>query len=232
MSHPYLKLTFSDTYPGKLVVGKTSDAIWGDGRTDESVTVIEIPSCFNGIEVAEIGSYSFYLFMITSVFIPKTVLRICSGAFGSCSELKDVRFEAGSKLQIIDDYAFVDCTSLKKIDFPASVSKINGAENFFHDVSLDCFSYSGTVDFSSLAFNFFYSVTTIYVPNDYKGSTFAGKTITRSTQTCGVSKSHLETPNTGTSKAHKCKISSCFRRSSILFHYCIFILIQSQASRC
>ena len=213
MSHPYLKLTLSDTYPFKLVVGTTAGAAYySDGLTDTSVTVVEIPSSFNGIEVAEIGSFSFYGLKITSVFIPKTVLRICSGAFGSCSELKDVRFEAGSKLQIIDDYAFVDCTSLKKIDFPASVSKINGAEKFFYDVSLDCFSYAGTVDFSSLDSYFFYSVTTIYVPKDYKGSTFAGKTVTRSTQTCGVSKSHLETPNTGTSKACKCIVSSCFQR--------------------
>ena len=229
MSHPYLKFTLSDTYPFKFVVGKTARALpYGDGLTDTSVTVVEIPSSFNGIEVAEIGHLSFYQkSLITSVFIQKTVCRICQEAFESCTKLTDVRFEAGSKLQILDYAAFYYCTSLKKIDFPASVSTINNLSYFFHDVSLDCFSYAGTVDFSSLLSSFFSSVTTIYVPNDYKGSTFAGKTITRSTQTCGVSKSHLETPNTGTNKAHKCKVSFCFQRSSIPFHYCMLLLIQS-----
>ena len=228
MSHPYLKLTLSDTYPFKLVVGSTADAgFYGDGLTDTSVTVVEIPSSFNGIEVAEIGCSSFCNLDITSVFIPKTVLQICSCAFQSCTRLTDVRFEAGSKLQILDYLAFPSCTSLKKIDFPASVSTIISSSGFFYGAYLDCFSYAGTVDFSSLESDFFSSVTTIYVPNDYKGSTFASNTITRSTQTCGISKSHLETPNTGTGKAHKCKVSSCFRRSSIPFHYYMLLLFQS-----
>ena len=228
MAHPYLKLTFSDTYSGRYVVGKTARAQpWGDGLTNESVKVVEIPSSFSGIEIAEIGDLAFYESGITSVFIPKTILRICQEAFNSCKKLTEVRFEKGSKLQELEMFVFYRCTSLKKIDFPASVSTFSNPSNFFYKVSLDCFSYAGTVDFSSLASSFFSSVTTIYVPKDYKGSTFAGKTITRSTQTCGVSKSHLETPNTGTGKACKCKISSCFQRISILFHYYILLLIQS-----
>ena len=61
MSHPYLKLTISDTYAGKYVVGKTARALpYSDGLTNKSIKIVEIPSTFNGIEIAEIGHLSFY----------------------------------------------------------------------------------------------------------------------------------------------------------------------------
>ena len=132
MSHPYLKLTLSDTFEDKLVVGKTARAEpYGDGLTDTSVKVVEIPSTFNGNEIAEIGFLSFYTLGITSIFIPKTVLRICQEAFNRCNKLTEVRFESGSKLQTLDYYAFGDCTALKRIDFPASVSSVSNSNNFF-----------------------------------------------------------------------------------------------------
>ena len=219
MSHPYLKLTTSGTYPAKLVVGKTARATpYSDGLTDKSVTVVEIPSIFNGIEVAEVGHLSFYQLKITSIFIPKTVLRICQEAFSLCNKLTDVRFEAGSKLQRLDYLAFWSCTSLKRIDFPASVSNISEPSSFFYNVALDCFSYAGTIDFSSLSSNFFGSVTNIYVSNDYTGTSFAGKTITGRGQTCTDDKMN---------KQRQRKVSVCFRRINIPFHHYMFLLVQS-----
>ena len=226
MQHPYLKLTNSDTYQGKYVVGKTARATpHGDGLTNTSVKVVEIPSIFNGIEIAEIGHLSFYRLEITSIFIPKTVLRICQEAFNWCKKLTDVRFEEGSKLEILEYMVFYCCTSLKKIDFPASITSIivYSGNKLFGCVSLDCFSYSGTHDFSSLSY-FFDSVTNIYVSNSYQGSEFAGLQITEKGKTCGVSKEHLEmTPKR--TRARKCSVA--IKRINVPFQQYMFLLIQS-----
>ena len=221
MAHPYLKLTFSDTYSGRYVVGKTAQAQpWGDGLTNESVKVVEIPSSFSGIEIAEIGNLAFYLSEITSVFIPKTILNICRGAFNGCRKLTEVRFEKGSMLQRLNYNVFYYCTSLKKIDFPASVSSIlsDSWNIFFANVNLECFSYEGITDFSSLS-HFFYSVTNVYVSNEYPASTFAGKEITEKGKTCGVSKEHLE--------KQKTIQTICIRRVSIIFLLRIYLIIPS-----
>ena len=211
-------------YPGKLVVGKTARAQpYSDGLTNKSVKVVEIPSTFNGIEVAEIGHLSFYQLEITAVFIPKTVLRICQEAFSWCKNLNEVRFEEGSKLQILDYYSFWFCYALKRIDFPASVNTISNSYEFFYDVSLDCFSYSGVHDFSSLSY-FFSSVANIYVSNDYKGSTFAGRQITGRGITCGVSKDHFEKIPKRT-RVGKCSV--ILRKINVPFQQYMFLLVQS-----
>ena len=127
-------------------------------------------------------------------------------------------------------YVFYSFYALKKKnDFPASVTSFSDSHNFFYNVKLDCFSYAGTHDFSSLTSGFFNTVTNIYVSNNYPASTFAGKSITGKGQTCGVSKSHLETPNTGinVNNNRRCKISVCYRRNNISFHHYMLLLIQS-----
>ena len=195
MPHPYLKLSSSTNYEGKLLVGTsaTSYTSQGDGLTNKNIKIVEIPSKFDGKEVAELGYYSLACTPITSVFIPKTILCIYKSAFYSCTKLSEVRFEKGSKLTSFGMWVFYNCKSLKKIDFPASVSSISISPSlsFFEDVSLECFSYEGTTDFSSLC-NFFDSVTNVYVPTGYKGQKFAGRKLTGINKTCGVSKEHLE----------------------------------------
>ena len=195
MSHPYLLLTESKNYAGKLLVGTsaTSCKSYGEGLTNKSINIVEIPSKFKGKEVAEIGFRSFHGTSITSIFIPKTIESIYRSAFENCHRLSEVRFEEGSRLQSLGLFVFYNCKSLKKIDFPASVSSIATSSGwiFFDYVSLDCFSYEGTKDFSSLNY-FFYSVTNVYVPSSYEGSSFARKSVTGQDKTCGVSKEHFE----------------------------------------
>ena len=90
-------------------------------------------SYFRGKEIAEIGAWCFAGTEITSIFIPKTILCIYESAFGRCDYLTEVRFEKGSKLQSFGVYMFWCSTTLKKIDFPASVTSIttNSNNNFF-----------------------------------------------------------------------------------------------------
>lgn len=98
-------------------------------------TDIVIPSSINGLPVTQIVSELFkYNRIITSVFIPSTILEIPSSAFFVCTSLKSVTFEDGSGLQSIGQYAFFQCISLTKIIIPASVSYIGS--NAFYNCSL------------------------------------------------------------------------------------------------
>ena len=57
---------------------------------------------------------------------------------------------------------------MKSIDFPASVTSTDtGYGELFYGVSLDCFSFAGTTDFSSIT-KIFHSVATIYVSTSYQ----------------------------------------------------------------
>ena len=203
MTHKYLLLRNSNNYPGKLLVGEsaTTSSSNGCGLIDKTVTVVNIPSSYKGVEIAEIGHRAFDSTNIVSVFIPKTIVCINMEAFECCYHLVEFRIEKGSRLQKLGRFVFYRSTSLKRIDFPASITSIatGSAFLFFDDISLECFSYAGTQDFSSLSY-FFESVKTVYVTNDYKGTRFAGMPITRGNKTCGVSQKRLI--NKGTTIAY------------------------------
>jgi hypothetical protein len=223
--HHYLNLGKSKTYPGKLVVGTTEySQTPGNGLNIKHAKIVEIPSSFNEVEVAEIGAFSFKDTGIISVFIPKTVLCICNEAFNSCKNLTNVQFEDGSKLEKVGAWAFHCCTSLRNIDFPASITNIvtNSQWNFFAAVPLQCFSYGGTHDFSSLT-NFFYTVSNVYVSDSYPSDKFAGVDVSKGSMTCGVNKEHLEIPNYGISWKHfKCSV--VLKRFYIPFQQFIFLV--------
>ena len=178
MQHPYLLLSDSEKYEGKLLVGEkynSDSSSLGCGLTDKNVKIVNIPSTFNGKEITEIGAWAFKLTNITSVFIPKTVLCIYRSAFEACRKLSEVRFEEGSKLESFGECVFYYCRSLKKIDFPTSVTSISissGFAFFFYEAKLECFSYAGTTDFSLLN-RFFSSETNIYVSEEYPSTYFA-----------------------------------------------------------
>jgi hypothetical protein len=225
MTHPYLLLSDSTNYPGKLLVGQSATSgSYGCGLTNKNTTVVEIPYTFNGKEVAEIGWCSLGYTGITSIFIPNTILCIYRAAIEGCTSLTEVRFEEGSRLWKIGLYVFYNCLSLKKIDFPASITIIETDSSyiFFQYVSLDCFSYAGTTNFASLPY-FFNTVSTVYVSNSYPSSTFASKTVTKGTQTCGVSSEHFEVPT----RTIVLKCSSVIVRTYFPVQQYILLLLQS-----
>ena len=191
LNHPYLNFSISSSYPHKLVVGTSGYCDIANGLLDKNVKNVENPPYFNGIEVVEIGYRCFWLDNIESVFIPKTIRLIKYAAFANCYKLVDFRFEKGSELQKLETHVFWLCRVLKKIDFPSKINDIgiNSVGPFFNEASLDCFSYAGTHDFSSLTY-FFGTVTNVYVSNDYQQSSFASKAITKRGETCGVSNEH------------------------------------------
>merc|ERR1712129_113378 len=59
---------------------------------------------------------------VKSIYIPKSVTKIGSEAFHNATELKFVKFEAGSLLAIIGKKAFRNCKSLCAINIPQGVT--------------------------------------------------------------------------------------------------------------
>ena len=62
--------------------------------------------------------------MLETVEIPRSVEYIGFGAFKSCENLKEVRFENGSELKIIDESAFNDCVKLEEITLPSKLQNV------------------------------------------------------------------------------------------------------------
>ncbi len=85
-----------------------------------------VPGIINGKEVTSIfGDYtSWYNTKVTGITIPNTVINISSMAFTGWSNLQTVNFESGSKLKVIQRYAFNGCSKLTSITIPASVQEI------------------------------------------------------------------------------------------------------------
>ena len=85
----------------------------------------------NDIYVTEIGPNAFlnntYLQRLT---IPYSVTHIRSDAFDFCSSLVSIVFEDGSQLQVIEDFAFLYCSSLTSITIPTSVTSIGETMTF------------------------------------------------------------------------------------------------------
>merc|ERR1712129_77823 len=66
---------------------------------------------------------------VKSIYIPKSVTKIGSEAFHNATELKFVKFEAGSSLAIIGNKAFRNCKSLCAINIPQGVTIKKNAFN-------------------------------------------------------------------------------------------------------
>ncbi len=92
---------------------------------DEDVKNLIIPDMYMNYPVVEICSKDrkYLNFSLESVFVPKTIKRISSGAFRCRDSLEEIRFEEGSELEYIGPRAF-EQSSIKEISIPKSVKII------------------------------------------------------------------------------------------------------------
>ena len=109
----------------------------------------KVTNTTDGIEytVTGISKSCFVYSEITSVFIPKTILKIDSFAFRECSKLKTVTFESGNKMTrlhrstfeyckvmetivlpdlitVIEDWNFLECKALTSVTLPSKLTSI------------------------------------------------------------------------------------------------------------
>lgn len=66
--------------------------------------------------------------------VSKTVLRIEAYAFADRTDIREARFEDGSRLHSIGEYAFMGCSNLKNITLPASLRTLG--EGCFRECGL------------------------------------------------------------------------------------------------
>jgi hypothetical protein len=61
---------------------------------------------------------------LTLVFVPASIRVLCEFCFSACRSLSTVIFEANSKLDRIEQWAWSECSSLKSLCIPSSVTVI------------------------------------------------------------------------------------------------------------
>lgn len=129
---------------GQLTDGSLTEITTSDLRGIETIASyafyqrpnlhsIEMPN-----EVKSIGAYTFaYCLGITDIEIPYSVTIINYRAFTGCNSLKTLTFAENSKIQVISDNAFADCTSLERVVLKSKIPpSISG--NTFSNVPTTC----------------------------------------------------------------------------------------------
>ena len=103
---------------------------------------------------------------IKSITINKGVKTIGSSAFAYCTYLESVKFESGSQVEAVGDYAFNGCRNLKSIKLPEGVTHI-GQSSFAQCESIKSLSLpSSLVEIGSCAFQWCKGLTNVALPSN------------------------------------------------------------------
>jgi hypothetical protein len=116
--------------------------------------------------IKEIGKIAFTRnTRLEQINIPEIVTTIGSGAFDRCNILKTITFSSNSRLTSLNNYAFMDCSSLTTITLPNSLNSISMG------IFKDCTSLvsiglpTGIISIMYNAFEGCTSLTTIIINN-------------------------------------------------------------------
>ena len=140
-------LDFNDVDGGK-VVGTHSYVSAGNALLNKSAKEIVIPEKYLGVNVIELGYYSFFGTNITAIFIPRFVKTIRHAALWNCHFLKYITFDENNKLESIA-YNAIGYTIIESINIPPTWSIYDKtSQTFYSNSLLTCVSYLGTTDLS------------------------------------------------------------------------------------
>ena len=86
-----------------------------------SVTELRLPY---GAKLTTIDDYAFYSNSFTDLIIPNTITFIGINAFAYNTQLSNLTFEEGTKIQKIPKWLLAGCSSMKSFNIPASVTSL------------------------------------------------------------------------------------------------------------
>lgn len=172
----------------ELVVDDGIKYIANNVYAKKNFTSIKLPNTLIGIYAEAFAENT----NITSIIIPSSVTYIGKSAFKGCSKVDTLTFEANSKLEIIDDYAFAQLDKrvesntetivfLTAITLPASVKKI-GNNAFFENTNITQFNIEANSQLESIgdyAFASLNSLKQFNIPSSVKSignNAFEGST--------------------------------------------------------
>jgi hypothetical protein len=149
----FAQFTFTTNFDGTLNVSQYT----GSGGA------VTIPSSFNGLSVASIGTNAFYeCNSLTNITIPNTVTNIGASAFQYCSNLTSVAIP--TNINSIGFNLFYGCSNLIAITIPPSVTSI-GNSAFYQCSSLTNITIPNTVsNIGDSAFVYCSSLTSVAIP--------------------------------------------------------------------
>lgn len=126
---PTSSLTFEKGDNGYIVTGETA-----------GVENIVIPETYEGLPVTEIGESAFasskHLDKITSISIPDSVTIIHDNAFYDRTDLLSVTINKTSNLEVIENNAFSNNSSLQEIFIPKGLTRLGDEEEYNYPYSV------------------------------------------------------------------------------------------------
>ena len=120
----HLKLTAKWQKDWSMAYNVSGDVITGLTSYGQTLTDLVIPSHIYGMEIKAIGYGAFMGSNIESINISYNVETIYDDAFRGIESLDVVTFESGSKLKVVGDSVFRDCSALSNISLPDSVQEV------------------------------------------------------------------------------------------------------------
>lgn len=151
-------LTITDGSVFNKEYTSTSEKPW------DSVGEVKYLEISSGI--TKISSYAFSGMNIEKVNLPKSLTEIGTGAFYNCSKLSDINFNGEVSTLTIHSRAFARCTSLKSVDLPEGVAKVD-AHAFIECTALETVTVNGkNTKIEASAFDGCDSIKTVWCYED------------------------------------------------------------------
>lgn len=122
-----------------------------------------------GYEEATIDSYAFKnCAMLTKIIVPGNYITIGTSAFNGCNALESFQLEeatTGLVSQIIEDYAFQECSSLQAVELPSTLIEIERGAFLDCNMLVEIELKEGLTYIADNAFKNCASITTITIPS-------------------------------------------------------------------
>ena len=138
-----------------------------------------------------IKSSALQITKINPIQFPHSLETIMDHAFEQCTNIIELDFSRCIFMKELQSYSFADCSSLDTVRLPPHIESLH-LDVFIGSYHIKSFYFYGLEDVKGLElppFQINYQQYTVYVPKEYKGTTFGGKLVKK------VKSIHVKTNN-------------------------------------